>query len=319
MSRRLAFAFLMTAASTIATSQEPTTHLIQVGRGVRLEVLQWSSAQTRDVPILLLHGAGNNADHWRDFAPLLANNRRVIALSRRGAGGSTVAAKGITIDTLVRDIVTVLDSLRVPQVVALGHSYAGRELTALGRRHAGRLKGIVYFDAAYTAKGKSVIPTLEPIFATFGEGSPPLVEPTNVETSIKFFQGFGCTYSPAAVRKMFSFDATGRLVSQRYDSASHVYLEEVVEPASYAGYRGPVLALRARWPLPGTPHAVNNNTRLTPKIQQVMAILDTVWMDLRRDLPQAQYVEIPDAMHCVFASQPRAASAAVLHFVDRVR
>lgn len=119
---------------------------VTVEDGIRLEVLDWGGTGR---PIVLLAGLGNTAHVFDEFALRLREHGHVYGITRRGYGASTVAASGYTADRLGEDVVRVLDSLRLERPVLIGHSIAGQELSHLASRHAERIAGVIYVDAAY--------------------------------------------------------------------------------------------------------------------------------------------------------------------------
>lgn len=134
--------------------------------GVRLHFVDWGG---RGPAIILLAGLGSSARVYDDFAPLLANGHRVIAVTRRGYGRSDQPANGdYSNDALVRDILGVMDGLAIRRASFVGHSIAGGELATLGADHPERVDRLVYLDAAYD---RTRIPELM-------AGLPPLPPPT---------------------------------------------------------------------------------------------------------------------------------------------
>ncbi|RZM05612.1 MAG: alpha/beta hydrolase, partial [Pedobacter sp.] len=100
-------------------------------------------------PILLLAGLGNTAHIYDEFAPKLTNQFRVYALTRRGFGVSDHPLNGYDTKTLTDDIVAVIDNLHLDKVSLIGHSIAGEEITRFAAEHPGRVRQVVYLDAAY--------------------------------------------------------------------------------------------------------------------------------------------------------------------------
>lgn len=127
-----------------ATSQN--SHLIRIQADISLEVVDWGG---KGKPLVFLAGLGHTAHVFDDFAPRFTDKFRVLGITRRGFGASTQAETGYGIDTLANDIQIILDSLRLDDVVLVGHSLGGDELTSLATRHQGRLSALIYLDAAY--------------------------------------------------------------------------------------------------------------------------------------------------------------------------
>ena len=62
---------------------QPTSRFVPGADGNRIRVLEWSR---EGVPLLLLHGFGNEAHIWDDLAPAVAPYYRTIAVDHRGHG-----------------------------------------------------------------------------------------------------------------------------------------------------------------------------------------------------------------------------------------
>ncbi|MCB1671060.1 MAG: alpha/beta hydrolase, partial [Pseudomonadales bacterium] len=123
---------------------------VAVEQGVRLEVLDWRQHNPADAPTLvLLHGLGATAHSFDELAPRLAEKYNVVAITRRGVGGSSAPDHGYDIARLSQDVLQVLATLQIEQPVLVGHSIAGEELSYLGARFPERFAGLVYLDAAY--------------------------------------------------------------------------------------------------------------------------------------------------------------------------
>jgi pimeloyl-ACP methyl ester carboxylesterase len=124
-----------------------STSFVTVEEGVQLEVLDWGGSGS---VIVLLAGAGATAHHFDDFAPMLTTRGyRVVSVTRRGHRGSSAAPDGYGFARLAEDVVRVMDAMSVTSAIVVGESFAGEEMHLLGARHAGRIKGLVYVDAAF--------------------------------------------------------------------------------------------------------------------------------------------------------------------------
>jgi pimeloyl-ACP methyl ester carboxylesterase len=124
---------------------EPHRSRVRGEGGIELELYTWSDD---GVPLLLLHGFGNDAHVWDDFAPVVAPYYRTLALDLRGHGRSDRDPQArYDHETMARDVEAVLDSLGIERVVIVGHSMGGR----VGMRFAGRnpekLAGFVIVDS----------------------------------------------------------------------------------------------------------------------------------------------------------------------------
>ena len=126
---------------------DPSPHRVRsvaVAPDARLEVLDWGGAGEA---MVFLAGMGNSAHVFDDFAPRFTDRYRVLGITRRGFGGSSRPEGGYDSQTRAADIVAVLDSLRIPRAVLVGHSLAGDELTRIAATYPQRVRALVYLDA----------------------------------------------------------------------------------------------------------------------------------------------------------------------------
>jgi pimeloyl-ACP methyl ester carboxylesterase len=141
------------------TNAAPMLTRVELSDSVNLELRDWRSLHQNDtgtaLPLVLLTGMGNTAAVYDDLAPLLARRQPVVALTRRGFGGSSAPATGYDVATRVEDLRLALDRLGMERVVLVGHSIAGNELTAFAGRYPQRVAGLVYLDSALNSYARS--------------------------------------------------------------------------------------------------------------------------------------------------------------------
>ena len=100
--------------------------------GTKIFYKDWGTGQ----PVVLSHGWPLNADAWDDQMMFLANNGfRAIAHDRRGHGRSTQTSNGNDLDTYADDLSTLIETLGLRDVVVVGHSTGGGEVTRYIGRH----------------------------------------------------------------------------------------------------------------------------------------------------------------------------------------
>ncbi|KGJ88007.1 alpha/beta fold hydrolase [Thalassotalea sp. ND16A] len=108
------------------------------------EVLDWGGSGT---PLVLLTGLALNAHTFDNFAPLFTGSYRVISISRVGHGNSDARKKDFSTSRLVKDIITVMKNKSIDSAIFSGHSFAGTELTYLGKHFPQKVRGLIYIDA----------------------------------------------------------------------------------------------------------------------------------------------------------------------------
>jgi pimeloyl-ACP methyl ester carboxylesterase len=123
---------------------QPRPRRVPGAHGLSLNLLEWSQ---EGVPLLLLHGFGNEAHIWDDFAPAVAPFYRTAALDHRGHGDSAWDPEGrYDHDTMVDDVECVCAALGIERLVLVGHSLGGRIATLFAGRRPERMAGLVLVD-----------------------------------------------------------------------------------------------------------------------------------------------------------------------------
>lgn len=127
----------------------PKTTFITTSDGVRLEMLDYGGQGS---PILLVSGSGMTAHAFDRFAPRLAAHHRVFAFTRRALGQSDTPPLDpdkYTLARLTRDVVEVLDGLKIQKAALAGWSFGGAEISGVARHFPDRVSALIYLDAAY--------------------------------------------------------------------------------------------------------------------------------------------------------------------------
>lgn len=75
-----------------------------------------------DLPLLFVHGLGDEADTWRRVLPALAAHRRVIAIDLPGFGRSDKPDAPYSVPWYADILRDLLDTLQIGRVVLIGHS-----------------------------------------------------------------------------------------------------------------------------------------------------------------------------------------------------
>jgi pimeloyl-ACP methyl ester carboxylesterase len=153
---------------------EPTSHHVTGAHGNTLHVLEWS---TTGVPMVLLHGHGNEAHLWDDFVPSVAEHYRVLAVDQRGHGDSAWDEEGrYHPKDMADDLEKILEYFAIDRFVLIGFSMGGRVSMVYSSRHPDRLAGLVLVDIApeldargIARIGNEMSEQRAPVFATIEE------------------------------------------------------------------------------------------------------------------------------------------------------
>lgn len=150
---RCSIVVALLSAGSVAGAQDTTTHSIQfvtVAPDVKLEVVDWGGPTTPGTrTLVLLAGLGDTVHRFDPFASQLNKTYRVIGVTRRGFGVSSVPDAGYDADRLGDDVLEVMDELKLRTPILVGHSLGGEELSSIASRHPERVAGVIYLDAGY--------------------------------------------------------------------------------------------------------------------------------------------------------------------------
>jgi non-heme chloroperoxidase len=119
----------MVSTQPLSTS---TSNYVRTLDGTLIHYKDWGTGQ----PVVFSHGWPLNADAWDDQLVLVASHGfRAIAHDRRGHGRSSQPWDGNDMDTYADNLATLIDELDLSDVVLVGHSTGGGEVTRYIGRH----------------------------------------------------------------------------------------------------------------------------------------------------------------------------------------
>jgi non-heme chloroperoxidase len=128
--------------ATVAAKAPPT---ITTTDGTVIYYKDWGSGQ----PVVFSHGWPLNADAWDEQLNLMsANGFRAVAHDRRGHGRSGQPWDGNDLDTYADDLAQLIEELDLRDVILIGHSTGGGEVTRyIGRHGTARVAKAVLVSA----------------------------------------------------------------------------------------------------------------------------------------------------------------------------
>ncbi|WP_432138036.1 MULTISPECIES: alpha/beta fold hydrolase [unclassified Streptomyces] len=98
------------------------------------------------LPLVLVHGWTANRHRWDHQLAHFAERRRVVRLDLRGHGESTGAGVR-TVDELARDVLALLDHLKIERFVIVGHSMGGMIAQTIALAHPERVDRMVLVNS----------------------------------------------------------------------------------------------------------------------------------------------------------------------------
>jgi pimeloyl-ACP methyl ester carboxylesterase len=156
----------MTATTHSSLSRRTAIYLGAAGmaatvatRGLNPVVAQevTSTADDGTATFVMVPGAWAGAWEWERVVPLLeAAGHTVYATTPTGLGDrADLATPAITLDTHITDVVNVLESEDLHDVLLVGWSYSGMIITGVAEQVPERLAQLVYFDADVPVDGEN--------------------------------------------------------------------------------------------------------------------------------------------------------------------
>jgi pimeloyl-ACP methyl ester carboxylesterase len=108
-------------------------------------------------PLVLLHGAGDNALDWWWVLPELARNHRVYAPDLPGSPDSVIPTADYSPAYFERFVARFLDALSIERAALVGNSLGGLTALRLALAEPARVKALILVDSA--GLGRAVNPT----------------------------------------------------------------------------------------------------------------------------------------------------------------
>jgi non-heme chloroperoxidase len=280
--------------------------------GINLHYLDWGG----DGEVLLfLAGLGCNGHIFDHLAPRFTDQFHVLALTRRGHGESDHPEAGYDVDTLTEDICQFLDAVAVEKVILAGHSMANIELSHFNALHPERVLKLIFLDAAYDRASAS--------YKEMVENSPwKRIQPPGLDvdyyTTDDYFAAMKRAYPSFKViwteameeQSLHEITRTpeGKIVDRMsddinkalMDTLSHYELED-------SQIHVPTLAF---YSLSKGLHAISNDwmtEEQRTELRNHVLTREEAWTresieQFRRNVPQAEIIEISNGHHYCFIS-----------------
>ncbi len=229
-------------------------------------------------------------------------------------------------DRLADDVLAVLDRLRIPRPLLVGHSLAGEELSSIGSRTPQRVAGLVYLDGGYryALSGPGLgdlqidIISMRRYLAAALDGISAAEEKSAVEAFLKELPEFEKelkTYSIALSRAApMSADEIAKDRAERGSPQGRAERAILDSEQRFVSIRCPVLAIFAY------PHQLPKEITGPARVEAERR--DMEFVDQRaalfRALPDAKVVLLPHATHGVHDSRRSEVLKEIQEFAGKV-
>ena len=98
--------------------------------------------------LVLVHGSGGNHAIWWQQVPYFAKRYQTVTVDLHGFGNSNAGASGADARDFPRDVLSVLDDLRIVKAALLGQSIGALACLRLAVAHPERIAGLVLAHSA---------------------------------------------------------------------------------------------------------------------------------------------------------------------------
>ncbi|MDV3352099.1 alpha/beta hydrolase [Leptolyngbyaceae cyanobacterium CCMR0082] len=128
---------------------------------IELSYLDW---QTDGEPVLLLHGLADHALGWSAVGEHIAQHYHPVAVDMRGHGQSSKPNDGYDFDTVMGDLVQLMEHLGWSAAHIVGHSWSGKVATYWATRQPEHFLTMVLVDPIFVYGMPGIFRLTFPLF-----------------------------------------------------------------------------------------------------------------------------------------------------------
>jgi pimeloyl-ACP methyl ester carboxylesterase len=287
---------------------------IALPTGVTLAVQTGGPADAE--AIIFLHGFPESHRTWRDVAPALAKDFRVIAPDQRGFGTSDKphGVEAYRTDRIIEDLIALADALDLERFTLVGHDWGGAIAWLAALRHPDRLSRLVIVNAPHPLVFQKSLfddPAQRAASQYISAFRNPMME-----------QGLEAMGLETFFTKTFASHADISLLS---DEERQAYLDDWSQPGALTAMLNWYRASEIVVPKVGDEASAPAWTKapfpriLVPTLV-LWAMRDTALLPVQLDglhdlVADLRLVTIPDAGHFVPWEQPETVASAILDFM----
>ena len=153
--------------STAVSAEEPDVKPIKkTFRAADGAILVGEVRGKGETALVFLHGWGGDREFWKNQAAAFAGDYRIVALDQAGHGESRTDRKDSSINSLAKDVETVVKDLGLKRVILIGHSMGGPVALAAAKRLPGTVVAVIGVDTLQNADAKFPKEVAEKVLAS---------------------------------------------------------------------------------------------------------------------------------------------------------
>jgi pimeloyl-ACP methyl ester carboxylesterase len=108
--------------------------------------ISYTACGDRDTSLLFIHGWGINKEYWESQVNYFCKRYKVVAIDLPGFGKSGKNRKDWNFDEYAKDIKSVIDQLKLKNVILIGHSMSGDIVLNAGIQYPSDVIGLIGID-----------------------------------------------------------------------------------------------------------------------------------------------------------------------------
>jgi pimeloyl-ACP methyl ester carboxylesterase len=295
---------------TLSNYPEPTVSYTEVN-GRRLAYMECGRGQ----PVLLVHGGSGDMRVWENQMRAISSKYRVIAISCRGYYPSEQLHPDdtITLDTFVDDLTDVIHTLDLAPVHLVGHSSPGGfGSLLLARDHPELLRSLVLVEPpAFPLLGVDIPPKLLQILGL-------MIRRPRVAMGFLRFGAKGIRPAVKAFERGDDSEGLRIFMKANLGAEAFAHLSKARFHQAMANIRPLKAQIRAGFP----PFSVKDARSIKVPVLLVSGeksnvMLHAVTDKLEKLLPNVERVNIKNASHNMFETNPQAFNRAVIDFLNK--
>lgn len=147
--RKLITLTLMTIISVQIIGQLPKKTEVAKVNGIEMYYEVYGEGEQ----LILLHGWTQSSMFWTEYIPTYAQHFTVYAVDLRGHGRTSPLTPDFTIEKSAKDILALLDHLKLKKTKAIGLSYGGLTLLELAGLNPERIESMILIGTSQKFKG----------------------------------------------------------------------------------------------------------------------------------------------------------------------
>jgi pimeloyl-ACP methyl ester carboxylesterase len=143
---------LSRAANAAAEARNGGGERVDLG-DISIYVEHHGKLDSKDAPIIFLHGGMGSAYSWTDQVKFFSKKYRVITPESRGQGRSTDSNVPLTYHLMAEDMIRLMDKLNIPSAYIVGWSDGGNIGIDMAIHHPARVKKLIAYGANINPAG----------------------------------------------------------------------------------------------------------------------------------------------------------------------